>query len=77
MLSIIVTICLEQNYTASLIIGSNDGIGITNSISYFIIGESNWSVETFKTYFMSAVYISICLVCLLIVSLIYEARNNK
>ena len=60
------TICLGVNYVASAVPSLNDGIGIHNFISRWIIGENNWSVQLFKTYFNLSVYVS------LFITLIYS-----
>ena len=50
-LSLAAAVSLGQNYTASLIPGVNDGIGISNRFAYWIIGEGQWSVGRFRTMF--------------------------
>ncbi len=51
--SILANVSLAQNYTQSLIPGIQDGIGISNKLSYWIITDagwgSHWSKELFKT----------------------------
>lgn len=37
--SITANVALAQNYAQSLIPGANDGIGISNLLAYFLIGE--------------------------------------
>lgn len=41
--SILVNVALAQNYTQSLIAEANDGLGISNNLAYFLIGEDRWS----------------------------------
>jgi len=58
---VISTICLGVNFVASAVPNFNDGIGIHNFLAYWIIPEDNWSVQLFKSYFDSSVYISLFL----------------
>jgi len=74
-LSITSTICLAQNYTQSLIPGASDGIGISNRIAYWIIGEDGWSVQSFRAYFECSVYVTLMLIVLYPVVLVLEARR--
>ena len=43
--SILANVALSQNYTHSLIPEANDGIGISNFLAYFLIGEVRWTVD--------------------------------
>ena len=43
--SILVNVALSQNYTHSLIAEANDGIGISNFLAYFLIGEDRWTKD--------------------------------
>jgi hypothetical protein len=45
--SILANVALAQNYTQSLIPEANDGLGISNWLAYFLIGEDRWSQEKF------------------------------
>jgi hypothetical protein len=60
-ISILSAICLGINYIASAVPSLNDGIGIHNFLSYWIIGEDSWSVDLFMSYFNISVYISLFL----------------
>ncbi|KOA18509.1 hypothetical protein CLHOM_34110 [Clostridium homopropionicum DSM 5847] len=62
LICIISTICLGVNYVAATVPNLNDGLAINNFLSYWIIREDNWSVQLFKSYFDSSVYISLVLV---------------
>lgn len=61
LICLISTICLGVNYVASAVPSLNDGIGIHNFLAGWIIGEGNWSVQLFKIYFNTSVYISLFL----------------
>lgn len=58
---VIVSLSLGINYVASAIPSINDGIAIHNFLAYWIIGEDNWSVNLFKSYFNYSLGISIIL----------------
>jgi len=59
---LISTICLGVNYVASAVPSINDGIGIHNFLAGWIIGEGDWTVQLFKSYFNNSVYLSLFLV---------------
>ncbi|WP_223836635.1 hypothetical protein [Paenibacillus oceani] len=61
-LSIVAVVCLAQNYMNNQVPGAQDGIGITNPVAYWIIGEDRWSIEKFRI----ALVHSVCLTLLLI-----------
>ena len=58
---VIVSLSLGINYVASAIPSINDGIAIHNILAYWIIGEDNWSINLFKSYFEYSLGISIIL----------------
>jgi len=57
-LLLVVNIALAQNYSASLA-DSNDGIGISNGLAYFLIGEDNWSVAMFKRHYTISTWLTL------------------
>lgn len=57
--SVVAAVCLAQNFTQSLIPGASDGIGISNRVAYWIIGEDGWSIETFRAYFERSIFIAL------------------
>ncbi|ANE45647.1 hypothetical protein SY83_04290 [Paenibacillus swuensis] len=59
--SLLAVACLGQNYTQSLIPEVNDGIGISNPVAYWIIGEVRWTHELFKKTFEQYIYITLLL----------------
>lgn len=59
---LISSICLGINYVASAVPSLNDGIGIHNFLAGLIIGDDNWSVQLFKSYFNQSVYTSLLLI---------------
>ncbi|MED4569514.1 hypothetical protein [Brevibacillus agri] len=75
--SVLSTVCLAQNYTESLIPAANDGIAISNSLAYWIIGEDRWSRELFKSYFDGSVYVSLLLLLLYLGCVIQEKRHAQ
>ncbi|MBM6617179.1 hypothetical protein JR050_05760 [Bacillus sp. RD4P76] len=76
-LSILATVSLAQNYTQSLIPEANDGIGISNKMAYWIIGEDGWSQEMFKTIFEQSIFISIILIAAYPIVLTIEAKLSR
>ncbi|WP_449536450.1 hypothetical protein [Ferdinandcohnia sp. Marseille-Q9671] len=76
-LSILAVISLAQNYTQSLIPEANDGIGISNHMAYWIIGEDRWSQEMFKAMFEQSVYFSLLLIAAYPIVLILESKFGR
>ncbi|OCA91501.1 hypothetical protein A8F94_01045 [Bacillus sp. FJAT-27225] len=76
-LSILALVCLAQNYTQSLIPEANDGISISNSFAYAIIGENQWSQSMFKHYFEGSAYLTLFLMVLFPIVLALETRMTK
>lgn len=76
-ISIIAVVCLAQNYTQSLIPAFNDGIGISNQLAYWIIGEDHWSQEVFKNVFVSSIYLALFLIVAYPVILVIETKMIK
>lgn len=60
-LSLLALVCLAQNYTQSLIPEVNDGIGISNQVAYWIIGEDRWSIDLFRKSFEQSIYFTLFL----------------
>lgn len=73
-ISLLAVICLAENYTHSLIPEVNDGIGITNQIAYWIIGEDFWSHELFQKTYEQSIYITLALLVLYPVILVTELK---
>lgn len=76
-LSIIITSSLGQNYTQSLIPEANDGIGVSNIIAYWIIGNDGWSQQLFRNLFETSLYISLVLIVAYPITFIFEAKLQK
>lgn len=74
--SMLATVCLAQNYTASLIPGMQDGISISNTLAYYLIGEDGWSQEKFRTAFQYAVVSSILCLMLYIAASVQDSRKK-
>ena len=62
LLSLLISISLGINYVASAIPSINDGIGIHNFLASWIIGEDQWSIGLFKSYFDYSIIINIILI---------------
>ncbi|QRG70735.1 hypothetical protein JNE38_22970 [Brevibacillus choshinensis] len=73
--STLATVCLADNYIQSLIPGLQDGISISNSLAYYLIGEDNWSHATYQAAFEYAVLVSILCLISYIAASILEARK--
>lgn len=76
-LSILAVIALAQNYTQSLIPEANDGMGISNSLAYWIIGEERWTNEMFRSFFEQSTYLTLALIVAYPLVLAVEARKGK
>lgn len=74
--SILAAVCLAQNYTESLIPAMQDGISISNTLAYYLIGEDGWSHATFRAAFHYAVVSSILCLMLYIAASIQESRKK-
>lgn len=76
-LSILIVISLAQNYTQSLIPEANDGIGISNQLAYWIIGENGWSQDMFKNMFEKSIYFSLILIVAYPFVLVTESKLER
>ncbi|MBM7619690.1 carbon starvation protein CstA [Bacillus tianshenii] len=76
-LSILAVVALAQNYTQSLIPEANDGMGISNSVAYWIIGEERWTNEMFQSFFEKSTYLTLVLIVAYPLVLAVEARKGK
>jgi hypothetical protein len=76
-LSILSVIALAQNYTQSLIPEANDGMGISNSLAYWIIGEERWTIEMFRSFFEQSTYLTLALIVAYPLVLAVEARKGR
>ncbi|MFC7370274.1 hypothetical protein ACFQPF_01100 [Fictibacillus iocasae] len=70
-------LALSQNYTQSLIPEANDGIGISNFLAYWIIGEAKWTHVLFKTFYDQSTYVAFFLVILYPIVLVTETKSKK
>lgn len=77
LLSIVGQISLAQTYTHSLIPGIYDGIGIANDISLIILGDDQWSVETFRRAYEWSTNITVGLIGLYMILLLIEKWRRK
>jgi hypothetical protein len=75
--SILSVVSLAQNYTVSLIPEANDGIGISNKMAYWIIGEGSWSQEMFKNMFELSLYISLFLIVVYPIVVVIEIKFGR
>ncbi len=75
--SVLATACLGQNYTTSLIPGVHDGIAVSNSLAFFIMGDDGWSHEQFERYFDGFLTASLILMVLYLAALLWESRRYR
>ncbi|GGM38510.1 hypothetical protein GCM10011351_25740 [Paraliobacillus quinghaiensis] len=74
-ISTISTISLWLNYKGSF--GEQDGIAISNKISYWIITDgTRWSQDLFMDYFIYAFVVSILIVLLMLISFLANKRTR-
>jgi hypothetical protein len=75
--SILSTVSLLDNYMRSQI-ENQDGIAVTNTLSYLYFGEDGWSKELFRSAYEISFSISISLFIfyiLLLFSIVYSSRK--
>ncbi|MCT8137859.1 hypothetical protein H1D32_08890 [Anaerobacillus sp. CMMVII] len=73
--STISTISLWFNYKASF--GEQDGIAISNKLSYWIITDSvRWSQELFMDYFIYALVVTILIAVLIVIIFSVSKRTR-
>ena len=70
--AILSSVALGQNYTQSLIVKVNDGIGISNFLATLLLPEDGWTKEIFLTKFELYLGISITLILLYFLLVIVE-----
>lgn len=75
--SIVANVALSQNYTQSLIPEANDGIGISNSLAYLLIGEDRWSHELFRSTYNHSTTITILLLIAYSLILVLEKSYKR
>ena len=73
-LSLVALVCLGQNVAQGMIPDANDGIGISNPVAYWIIGEGDWSIELFQARFEQSIFVSLSLIILYPVTVLAETR---
>jgi len=76
-LSIAALVCLAQNYTQSLISEASDGVGISNWVAYWVIGEDGWSIGKFRNAFEQSIYCTLVAIVLYPPVLAAEIRLAK
>ena len=76
-LSILGAGSLGQNYTQSLIPEANDGLGISNTIAYWIIGEDGWSQEIFRNTFELSFVVSLILIVTYPIVTVIETKMER
>jgi len=74
-LSLIINIAVSQNYASNIASGT-EGYSITNVITYWLVGEDNWSLEVFKNVYNISTYISLGLLFMYGILLVYEENKN-
>jgi len=74
--SVLSTVSLLDNYIRSQI-EEQDGIAITNTLSYLYLGEDGWSKELFRSAYELSFNISIILFIAYILSLFFIVYSYK
>lgn len=74
---VLATACLGQNYTINKIPGVYDGMAVSNSLAFFIMGDDGWSHEKFDNYFDGFLRATLIVMALYIFALIWEAWRYK
>ncbi|GIQ69416.1 hypothetical protein [Xylanibacillus composti] len=70
----VASVCLSQTYILSVTPGYHDGIGISNRVAQWIIGETHWSSALFWQYFTLSVYVALGLLLVSVVLFLWESR---
>ncbi|QFT89643.1 hypothetical protein FIU87_13360 [Bacillus sp. THAF10] len=76
-LSILGVVSLAQNYTQSLIPEANDGMGISNTMAYWIIGDVRWTHDMFKSMYEQSIYLSLILIAAYPIVLVLESKFRR
>lgn len=66
-------VALSQNYTQSLISEANDGIGVSNFLSSFILPNDYWSQELFHSSYELTTNLSLLLLIGYILTIVVES----
>lgn len=75
--AILSSVALGQNYTQSLISEVNDGIGVSNFLARFILGDDGWSTALFLEQFELYIWISLVLIVIYFVAVLVEKSTGK
>ncbi|MFC4775251.1 hypothetical protein ACFO9Q_00450 [Paenibacillus sp. GCM10023252] len=75
--ALLAVICLTHNYLSSLSPDLQDGIGISNKVAYWIIGEDGWSVARFRSSLEQSSYGTIILIVAYPMVVVLESRRMK
>ncbi|MDF2066489.1 hypothetical protein [Bacillus sp. Cr_A10] len=71
--SILSNVALSQNYTQSLLSEANDGIGVSNFLSSFILPDDYWSQELFHSSYELTTNLSLLLLIVYILTIVVES----
>lgn len=71
--SILSNVALSQNYTQSLLSEANDGIGVSNFLSIFILLDDYWSQELFHSSYELTTNLSLLLLIVYILTIVVES----
>ncbi|WP_156316743.1 hypothetical protein [Bacillus sp. FJAT-22090] len=71
--SILSNVALSQNYTQSLLSEANDGIGVSNFLSSFILPDDYWSQELFHSSYELTTNLSLVLLIGYILTIFVES----
>ncbi|MFB5087722.1 hypothetical protein PGC35_10955 [Psychrobacillus sp. PGGUH221] len=71
--SILSNVALSQNYTQSLLLEANDGIGVSNFLSSIILPDDYWSQELFHSSYELTTNLSLVLLIVYILTIVVES----
>lgn len=71
--SILSNVALSQNYSQSLLSEANDGIGVSNFLSSFILPDDYWSQELFHSSYELTTNLSLLLLIVYILTIVVES----
>lgn len=76
-MSVVANVALVDTVAYNAYPELNDGIGIPNSIAYWIIGEDRWSIERFQAVLNLSVWCTIAAALLFAFVTIWEAIRKQ
>jgi hypothetical protein len=74
--SVLSTVSFLDNYMRAQV-ENQDGIAVTNTLSYLYFGEDGWSIELFRSGYEMSFSISMSLFILYVLVLFYVVYSNR